>query len=107
MNKIERFQVEMSNATSEIIDYFIKRRGAGVSCARPSVATGEDLTPWGWARRRVTSSKRHQHHSAGGRCLVLLIIFMVVTPMLQKGIAVQLPETRPTRTRSPRTASRR
>jgi biopolymer transport protein ExbD len=27
-------------------------------------------------------------------CLVLLIIFMVVTPMLQKGVDVQLPETR-------------
>jgi biopolymer transport protein TolR len=27
-------------------------------------------------------------------CLVLLIIFMVVTPMLQKGIDVALPETR-------------
>jgi biopolymer transport protein TolR len=27
-------------------------------------------------------------------CLVLLIIFMVVTPMLQKGIDVQLPETK-------------
>jgi biopolymer transport protein ExbD len=26
-------------------------------------------------------------------CLVLLIIFMVVTPLLQKGIAVSLPET--------------
>jgi biopolymer transport protein TolR len=26
-------------------------------------------------------------------CLVLLIIFMVVTPLLQKGISVQLPET--------------
>jgi biopolymer transport protein TolR len=26
-------------------------------------------------------------------CLVLLIIFMVVTPLLQKGIAVQLPTT--------------
>src|SRR6185295_17546092 len=26
-------------------------------------------------------------------CLVLLIIFMVVTPLLQKGIDVQLPET--------------
>jgi len=25
-------------------------------------------------------------------CLVLLIIFMVITPMLQKGVAVQLPE---------------
>ncbi|HEY3122695.1 MAG TPA: MotA/TolQ/ExbB proton channel family protein [Thermoanaerobaculia bacterium] len=29
-NKIERFQVEMSNSASELIDYFIKRRGAGV-----------------------------------------------------------------------------
>ncbi|HSA96470.1 MAG TPA: MotA/TolQ/ExbB proton channel family protein [Acidobacteriota bacterium] len=28
MNKIERFQVEMSNGASELIDYFIKRRGA-------------------------------------------------------------------------------
>ncbi|MEO8191946.1 MAG: biopolymer transporter ExbD [Acidobacteriota bacterium] len=27
-------------------------------------------------------------------CLVLLIIFMVVTPLLQNGISVQLPETR-------------
>jgi biopolymer transport protein ExbB/biopolymer transport protein TolQ len=30
MNKIERFQVEMSNGASELIDYFIKRRGAAV-----------------------------------------------------------------------------
>jgi len=31
-------------------------------------------------------------------CLVLLIIFMVVTPMLQKGVDVALPETnRPTK----------
>jgi biopolymer transport protein ExbB/biopolymer transport protein TolQ len=29
-NKIERFQVEMSNSASELIDYFIKRRGAGI-----------------------------------------------------------------------------
>jgi biopolymer transport protein ExbB/biopolymer transport protein TolQ len=29
MNNIERFQVEMSNASNELIDYFIKRRGAG------------------------------------------------------------------------------
>ncbi|PYQ33633.1 MAG: protein TolR, partial [Acidobacteria bacterium] len=26
-------------------------------------------------------------------CLVLLIIFMVVTPLLQKGIPIQLPTT--------------
>ena len=26
-------------------------------------------------------------------CLVLLIIFMVVTPMLQKGVPINLPET--------------
>jgi len=30
-NKIERFQVEMSNSASELIDYFITRRGAGVN----------------------------------------------------------------------------
>ena len=30
LNKVERFQVEMSNSASELIDYFIKRRGAGV-----------------------------------------------------------------------------
>jgi biopolymer transport protein TolR len=28
-------------------------------------------------------------------CLVLLIIFMVVTPMLQEGVAVDLPQTDP------------
>ena len=31
MNNIERFQVEMSNSSNELIDYFIKRRGAGVN----------------------------------------------------------------------------
>src|SRR6185369_12910937 len=29
-NKLERLQVEMSNSSSELLDYFIKRRGAGV-----------------------------------------------------------------------------
>ena len=33
MNKIERFQVEMSNGASELIDYFIKRRGVTTSRA--------------------------------------------------------------------------
>jgi len=35
-NKIERFQVEMSNSASELIDYFIKRRGAGVNLSVPA-----------------------------------------------------------------------
>jgi biopolymer transport protein ExbB/biopolymer transport protein TolQ len=35
-NKIERFQVEMSNSASELIDYFIKRRGAGVNLSMPT-----------------------------------------------------------------------
>jgi biopolymer transport protein ExbB/biopolymer transport protein TolQ len=33
MNKIERFQVEMSNIASELLDYFIKRRGAQQAAA--------------------------------------------------------------------------
>src|SRR2546423_6403849 len=55
--------------------------------------------------------KRHRWHSSVGKlqrtamnseinvtplvdvCLVLLIIFMVVTPMLQKGVPVNLPVT--------------
>ena len=55
--------------------------------------------------------KKHRWHSSAGKltqaglnseinvtplvdvCLVLLIIFMVVTPMLQKGVAVNLPVT--------------
>lgn len=58
----------------------------------------------------MRSARRHaEHHAAkvGGPqavsdinvtplvdvCLVLLIIFMVVTPMLQTGVPVQLPET--------------
>ena len=28
LNKIERFQVEMSNSSSELIDYFLKRQAA-------------------------------------------------------------------------------
>ena len=30
LNKIERFQIEMTHSTSELLDYFIKRRAAGV-----------------------------------------------------------------------------
>ncbi|HPC82990.1 MAG TPA: ExbD/TolR family protein [Thermoanaerobaculaceae bacterium] len=58
----------------------------------------------------MQSARRHAEHgkAAGGApqsvsdinvtplvdvCLVLLIIFMVVTPMLQTGVPVQLPET--------------
>jgi biopolymer transport protein ExbB len=33
MNNIERFQVEMSNSSNELIDYFIKRRGASALSA--------------------------------------------------------------------------
>ena len=33
-NKIERFQVEMSNASSELVDYFIKNK------SRPATAAG-------------------------------------------------------------------
>ena len=36
MNKIDRFQVEMSNSASELLDYFIKRRGAQRTTARAS-----------------------------------------------------------------------
>jgi hypothetical protein len=36
---------------------------------------------------------RHQRHAARRRCPVLLIIFMVVTPVLQKGVPVNLPVT--------------
>ena len=36
MNKIDRFQVEMSNSASELLDYFIKRRGAQRTAARAS-----------------------------------------------------------------------
>ena len=30
MNKIERFQVEMSNSASELLDYFVKKQGSSV-----------------------------------------------------------------------------
>ncbi len=33
MNRIERFNVEMSNSSNELIDYFIKQRG-GVNASR-------------------------------------------------------------------------
>ena len=92
MNKIERFQVEMSNSASELIDYFIKRRGAGAQPlrARPS----QEVRPWAW----VAAAGRDKLQSdinvtpLVDVCLVLLIIFMVVTPMLQKGVRVQLPQ---------------
>ena len=68
MNKIERFQVEMSNSASELIDYFIKRRGAGSTCpcARPSGIGGPAMGMGGGGSRRQ-ASERHQRHSARRR----------------------------------------
>ena len=69
MNKIERFQVEMSNSSNELIDYFIKRRGARRAAervARPTVLGG-DFHGNGRRRRPRQATERHQRHSAGGR----------------------------------------
>jgi len=37
--------------------------------------------------------QRHQRHTLVDVCLVLLVIFMVVTPMIQAGVKVDLPKT--------------
>src|ERR1700739_112348 len=77
-NKVEAFDVEMDNSSMELINYFILRRGAkkqpamaykpqaGAQMAAPNVIPMADIM------------------------LVLLIIFMVVTPMLSKGLSVEL-----------------
>ncbi len=82
-NVLERFSVEMSNSSSELIDFFIKKHG-GSACS-PVRGYRPAASP--------TSSRTSTSRPLVDVCLVLLIIFMVVTPMLQKGVDVQLPET--------------
>ena len=82
LNRVERFQIEMANSSSELVDFFIKKHGgamhgsaAVIKARRTPVQSDINVTP------------------LVDVCLVLLIIFMVVTPMLQKGVPVLLPET--------------
>src|SRR6202050_4547055 len=75
-NRVEAFDVEMDNSSMELINYFIIPRGgrkeamlkvhAAPVMASPNVIPMADIM------------------------LVLLIIFMVITPMLQKGVTVDM-----------------
>src|SRR6202163_3067529 len=77
-NKVEAFDVEMDNSSMGLINYFVWRRGArdkramaynptvGAQMSSPNVIPMADIM------------------------LVLLIIFMVVTPMLTKGVSVDM-----------------
>ncbi len=72
----------MTNSSSELIDYFIKQKsskevtmGMGSGGGRGEVTSDINVTPM------------------ADVMLVLLIIFMVVTPMLQKGVSVDLAKT--------------
>ena len=71
-NRLERFQIEMTNSSAELIDFFLKKHGVepcSLSTGGASVKADINVTP------------------LVDVVLVLLIIFMVVTPMLQKGEA--------------------
>ena len=120
--RVEAFDVEMDNSSSELIDYFLKRRGA---CAGPNARvwfaavellvrrwsnpgaghftnperqirnpsaqeTGDNSYGNRKTKRRRQGQLRHQRHPMVDVMLVLLIIFMVVTPMLQKGVSVDM-----------------
>ena len=58
-NKIERLQIEMSNSASELVDFFMKRRGAQASAKL--VRVGAPHGKGGGGRPR--SAERHQRHS--------------------------------------------
>ena len=82
-NKVEAFGIEMTNSSSELIDYFLKQKskqevtmGMGGGGGRGEVTSEINVTPM------------------ADVMLVLLIIFMVVTPMLQKGVTVELAKTK-------------
>jgi hypothetical protein len=95
--RLEYFNVEMDNSSSELVDYFIKKT-AVETADRPSEATGaatargpaphsEGDLPWQWmsaapkAASRSTSTSRRSSTS----CWCLLIIMMLIAPMLQQG----------------------
>ncbi len=122
--RVEAFDVEMDNSSSELIDYFLKRRGA---CAGPRSADAwlrrlellvrcrtrlrRRILLTNRLKRRLGDAQRRRRRSSmamakrneGAKVnsdinvtpmvdvmLVLLIIFMVITPMLQKGVSVDL-----------------
>ena len=89
LNKVERFQVEMSNSSSQLIDYFIKNEAR----ARAGTATGGRAMAFGAGGGSPDEVKGDINVTPlVDVCLVLLIIFMVVTPMLQQGVDVLLPQ---------------
>jgi hypothetical protein len=80
-SKIESFGVEMNNSSSELIDYFLKKRGEALMSMAVGGGKGNAI-----ADINVTPMVDIM--------LVLLIIFMVVTPLLQKGVSVDLAKTK-------------
>ena len=77
-NKVEAFDVEMDNSSMELINYFItaaRRKEVSHGAYKPKAApvmAAPNIIPM------------------ADIMLVLLIIFMVVTPMLQKGMSVEM-----------------
>src|ERR1700690_789412 len=77
-NKVEAFDVEMDNSSMELVNYFITRRAGGKKKPMPyKPSVGPQM-----AAPNVIPM--------ADIMLVLLIIFMVVTPMLSKGLSVEL-----------------
>ena len=85
-DKLERFQVEMSNSSSELVDFFLEARRQRCEGWRHVASNGEDRSS-GSVKADINVTPLVDV------CLVLLIIFMVVTPLLQSGVPVLLPET--------------
>ena len=106
-NTIEQFVVDMNDVSSELISYVLRegrereKHGGrhGFDSARPCAAAGDEAGEDPQAARRPRSSRATRRTEINVTplvdvVLVLLIIFMVVTPMLHRGVHVQLPETK-------------
>ena len=77
-NKVEAFDVEMDNSSMELVNYFITRRQA------------ERSNPCHTSQASAPQMAAPNVIPMADIMLVLLIIFMVVTPMLTKGLSVEL-----------------
>ena len=104
--RLEYFNVEMDNSSSELVDYFIKKTALSVCDSDRGWRLQSRQSPISSHESQVRGESAMAMDVGGAKggvksdinvtplvdvMLVLLIIMMIVAPLLQKGVAVTLP----------------